>query len=749
MFGRLGTYAVRYRWQVITTWILLVVAGVFVMPSVTDFSMSTGFLGPGVESVNARLLMGEKFPEQQGAASTANIVIYNETGLTAEDEAYASRVAGSVQGIEDPGNKILYVMNVFDEPELRPSLVSADNTAMLIPVGVGTEAFDSNTGDTVDGIRESIPVPPAGTAVFVSGDAGLGGDHLTACIDALGATALVTLALITIILLAVYRSPIAPLVPLFTIGVSILVGLGIIGLLMRAGLEFSSFLQTFMVLIVFGAGTDYCLFMVSRYREELAKGVSSHQAVVGMMDRVGVVIASSGAVVIGGFAVIGFANFEMFRTIGPGLAIAVTVTLLAGLTFTPALMSTVKPSLLFWPAREFGVATAGPGSEPRVWARLGRWVGRAPVTVFGVGMLILILPLIGLPSLNRTFEIDKDLSDSYESVQGHQVVAERFDLSEMMPLNVIVSSPVSLSSGPGMEGITGLSTSLAGLDGVTQVRSATQPEGEPLLLEPGAMAQDPAIQAILPYYISEDGSTTRLMVGLDSSSYSNETYDRVDRVRDQAQLWQSESAAEGTTVLVGGASAEIADLISAMDSDTPRVITLVSVVTLIILALLLRSLIAPLYILASIYLTVLTTLAVTGLIFQGILDFRYDGVDWTVPLMLFILLVVLAADYSIFLMSRVKEEAETHGLREGVERGVTHTGGVITACGLILAGTFAALMVTSVGSLIQMGFAIAFGVLLDTFVVRPLLLPAVTLLLGRWAWWPGALSRVSHSVAPD
>ncbi|MFV2064917.1 MAG: MMPL family transporter, partial [Chloroflexota bacterium] len=679
--------------------------------------MSTGFLDPGVESVNARLLMGEKFPEQQGAVSTANIVVYNEAGLTAEDEAFASRIAGSVQGGEDPGD-IRFVMDVFDQPELRPSLVSADNTTMLIPVGLGTEAFDSKTGETVTGIRERLPAPPAGTPVFVSGDAGLGGDHLQACIDAISSTALITLTLITIILLAVYRSPIAPLVPLFTIGLSALVGLGIIGLLMRAGVEFSSFLQEFMILIVFGAGTDYVLFMVSRYREELAKGVSPHQAVIGMMDRVGVVIASSATVVIGAFAVIGFSGFEMFRTIGPGLAIAVAVTLLAGLTFTPALMSAVRPQLLFWPARGFGVSAVGSGTQqPRVWKRLGSWVGRAPQTVFGLGAILLILPLIALPSLNRTFELDKDLSDSYESVQGHQVVAAAFDLSEMMPLNVMVASPAGLSSGPGMQAIAGLSGSLAGLDGVTQVRSATRPEGELLALAPEAIAQDPGMQAILPYYVSEDGSTTRLSVGLSTSAYSNETYDQVGRVRDEAQRWAARSAPEDTTVLVGGASAEIADLIDAMDGDTPLVVFLVTIVTFIILALLLRSLIAPLYILASIFLTVLTTLAVTALIFQGVLDFRYDGVDWVVPVMLFVLLVVLAADYSIFLMSRVKEEAETHGLRSGVERGVTHTGGVITACGLILAGTFAALVFAPVGSLIQMGFAISFGVLLDTFVV--------------------------------
>lgn len=741
MFGRLGQFAVRHRWRIIAAWVVLAISAIFTMPAVTDFSMSTGFLDPGVESVNARLLMNQKFPEQEGTVSTANVIVYNDAGLTAEDEAYAKDVVGSVQAWGDSGN-VAYVMNVFDQPELRPILISADKTAMLIPVGLRTEAFDGKTGDSVAAIRGNLPAPPDSTAVFVSGDAGLGGDHIQACIDALGLTALITLVLITVILVAVYRSPIAPLVPLSTIGVSILVGLGVIGLLMRAGVEFSSFLQEFMILIVFGAGTDYCLFMVSRYREELAQGASAQRAVVTMMDQVGVVIASSAAVVIGGFAVMGLAGFEMFRTIGPGMAVAVAVTLAAGLTFTPALMSIVRPQVLFWPAPELGGPAAGPRSEPHfLWRRLGNWVGRAPVAVFGAGIVALVIPLAALPSVNRTFEIDKDLPDSYDSVRGHEVVAERFDLSEMLPVYVVVNSPKDLSTGSGLEAVANLSEGLARLDGVVRVRSATQPGGVPLPLAPDALAQDPEMAPILPYFVSGDGSTTRLLVGVDSSPYSNVTYDRVGRIRDEAQRWAAASAPEGTTVLVGGASAEIADLTNAMDRDMPRVVFLVSIVSFVILALLLRSLVAPIYILAGIFLTVLTTLAVTGVIFQDVLDFRYDGVDWTVPLMLFVILVVLAADYSIFLMSRVKEEAETHGLREGVERGVTHTGGVISACGLILAGTFAALMATSIGSLIQMGFAISFGVLLDTFVVRPLLLPALTRILGRWAWWPGALFR--------
>jgi uncharacterized membrane protein YdfJ with MMPL/SSD domain len=254
-------------------------------------------------------------------------------------------------------------------------------------------------------------------------------------------------------------------------------------------------------------------------------------------------------------------------------------------------------------------------------------------------------------------------------------------------------------------------------------------------------------QATLPYYVSADGTTARLMAGLAVGPYTNDAYDAVREVRAEAVSWADRNG--GVQTLVGGPSAEVADLIGALDDDTPRVLLLMTIAIFVILGLVLRSVVAPVYILASIYATVLATLAVTALVFQVILDFRYDGVDWTVPLMVFILLIVLAADYSIFLMSRIKEEAEGHGLHAGVVQGVRHTGGVISACGLILAGTFAALMATPLGSLIQIGFAVAFGVLLDTYVVRPIVLPAITRLLGLWAWWPGPLSRAAVAIVPQ
>lgn len=740
MFATIGRFAVRFRWVVVGAWAIAAVAGVLVMPKASQFSMGAGFLAHGAESVDARHLMSEAFPEERGTASTALLVLEDPAGLTPADEAYAKRVIAEVPGYDATGN-VVGATSVFDRPELRPNLVSRDGTTLLIPVGLKSEAFAEDSGASVRAIRESLPPPPAGTRVLVSGDAGLGGDHAQACLDAVAATAIVTLVLIALILLLVYRSPIAPLVPLIAIGVSAAVSLGIVGLLMRAGWEFSSFLQQFVIVIVFGAGTDYCLFMLSRYREELGRGFAPHAAVVRVMSRVGAVIASSAAIVVVGFLAFAFAEFEMFRTIGPGLALSVAVTLLAGLTLVPALMAAASPRLLFWPAR---IDTVPPEAIERserigVWGRLGHLVAAAPGRVLLTGLVLLLVPVLYLPSLRQTFEIDRQLPTTYESVAGLAVVTARFDASEFLPVHVVVRREAGWLTADGLAALGDLGDRLTGVGGVTFVRSAVRPLGQPIPAEV-ALAMP---QALAPY-VSADGTTARLIVGPTAGTYTNAAYDAVRAIRSTTRAWASEAAADA---LVGGASAESVDIVDAMNGDTPRIVILASLGVLILTGLLLRSLIAPIYLLAGVFLTVGTTLAVTAFAFQNIVTFRATGIDWTVPIFLFVILVVLASDYSIFLMSRIKEESEGHGLTAGVRRGVAHTGGVISAAGLILAGTFGALTLTPLASLVQVGFAMAFGVLLDTFVVRPLVIPAITRLLGRWAWWPGPLFRTPEGEA--
>lgn len=733
MFKRIGGLAVRFRWPIIVAWVVATGIGVVVMPRASEFSMSTGFLAHGVQSVDARHVLEKAFPTQGAAASTALIVIENQKGLTPSDERYARELVGKVPSLGARGS-IVSVTSPLDDPQLRASLASADGTTMLIPVGISTDTFDAKTGDTVNAIRAGLPAAPSGTRVLVSGDAGLGGDHLLACLAAVEGTALVTLLLISVVLLLVYRSPVAPLVPLAAIAMSAAVSLGLVGMLMRTGWVFSSYLQQMAIVIIFGAGTDYCLFMLSRYREELRRGQSREAAVMRVMERVGAVIASSAAVVVVGFLAFAFANFEMFRTIGPGLALSVAVTLLAGLTLVPALLAVASPRILFWPARLEPVSPSAPAG---VWGQIGSLVARAPVRVLAAGLVILLIPALYLPSVRQTFEIDRELPSTYDSVQGLDIVSARFGGGQFLPIEVAIQRSAGWASPEGLAAISGLGDRLASLNGVGGIRSAVRPLGQPV---PAQLAL--AQPAILAPYVSADGQTARILATSANDTYANASYDTVRTIRAAAGEW---ARANGATVLVGGASAESVDLIDAMNGDTPRIILFASVGVLLVIGLLLRSVVAPVFLLASVFVTIGATLGVTAFVFQNLLSFRTTGIDILVPVFLVVLLLVLASDYSIFLMSRVKEEAEEHGLVAGIARGVEHTGGVITAAGVILAGTLGTLALTPLASLVQIGFAIAFGVLVDTFVVRPLVIPAIARLLGRWTWWPGPLFRLSPS----
>ncbi len=734
MFESMGRSIVRYRWPIIAAWAVVALLGALAMPRTSEFSMSTGFLAHGVEAVDARHLLGQAFPQQTDAASTAILVLEDPRGLTSADDAYARRVISEVASYATMAN-VASVTSVFDRPDLRSSLVSADGTTLLIPVSLRTDMFAAETADTVKALREKLPAPPAGSRVLVSGDAGLGGDHIQACLDAVEGTAVVTLALIAVILLLVYRSPVAPLVPLLTIGVSAVVSLGILGLLLRAGFSLSSFLQQFLIVIVFGAGTDYGLFMLSRYREELRRGYGRDDAVIRVMSRVGVVIASSAAVVAVGFLAFSFAQFEMFRTIGPGLALSVAITLVASLTLVPALMAALSPRVLFWPARVDPVGADALARAERTgwWGRLGGAVSVAPGRVLFAGLVLLLIPMLYLPSVRQTFEVDKELSSTYGSVQGLEIVTSRFDPSAFLPVDVVAQRAAGWRGVEGLTLLAQLGDRLGRVDGAGAVRSAVRPLGEPI--PPQVALATP--QALAPY-VSADGTVARLVVGMRPGTYSNAAYDTVRGMRTAARDWAARDP--GTTVLVGGASAESTDLLDAMNADTARIVIPASLGVLVLIGLLLRSAVAPLYLLGSVYLTVGTTLAATGFFFDKVVRLGSSGIDSFVPIFLFVLLVVLASDYSIFLMSRVKEEAEEHGIVAGIHRGVAHTGGVITSAGIVLAGTFGALAITPLAQLVQMGFAIALGVLIDTFVVRTLVIPAITRLLGRWAWWPGPLS---------
>jgi RND superfamily putative drug exporter len=369
--ARLGRLAARRYVWVILAWIAL--AGVVrsVAPSLRDVATydETAFLTADAESVRAASALVEGWPEDEFGNSGA--VVFSRTPkLTDADFGYLQELESWLRTGAAP-EEVRGTQSVRSRPELADVLSSKDGTTTLMIVQFKTPPFEPPTNDAVVDIREHIAdTRPSGLAVHVTGNAGVAADQSNSIQDSVERTTVITLVLVILILLWVYRSPVTPVVPLITISIALLVSQGIVALLAQAGMRVSSLVETFMVVIIFGAGTDYCLFLISRFREEVGHSREYRKTLAATVAVVGAVIASSAGTVVVGFTAQGVAKFGMFRTVGPAMAVAVAVTLIAGLTLTPALVSAFGKAL-FWPAHPERLAAAGALPELLVSEALG------------------------------------------------------------------------------------------------------------------------------------------------------------------------------------------------------------------------------------------------------------------------------------------------------------------------------------------------------------------------------------------
>ncbi len=360
MFGRIAAFVARHAKLVILAWFVLAAVLFAVAPKFEEVATqdTSAFLGESAPSVEGAYRIYELWPDEEFNQAGA-LVAARSSGLTERDERFLREMESWLNSPAAPEN-VRVTQSPYSRPELADVLASADGETAILIVGFTTPPFEPRTNEAVAAIRErATGEKPEDLQVHFTGNAGVGADQNAAIKTAVERTTIITLILVITILVWIYRSPVAPLVPLTTIGVSFAVSLGVISLLAQAGLKVSALVETFMVVIILGAGTDYCLFIVSRFKEELAEGGEARRTLIGTMAIIGGVIASSAATVIVGFAAQGVARFGMFRTMGPAMAIAVAITLLAGLTLTPALLK-ILGTRAFWPQR---IGLRIPGQE--------------------------------------------------------------------------------------------------------------------------------------------------------------------------------------------------------------------------------------------------------------------------------------------------------------------------------------------------------------------------------------------------
>ena len=673
---------------------------------------------------------------------------------TSADATQVQQRAGEFRDSEDIPAVVVMTSDTALTPDQLESLTRAvaelpdavpgvsDELSPLIPSedGLAAQAFvplDSGEGlrDTVAAVGDELrAAAPDGVEVFVTGPAGFTADLVNGFAGIDGILLGVALLAVFIILVVVYRSLLLPVAVLGTSVMALTAALLTNWWLAKWGLlMLSGQTQGILFILVIGAATDYSLLYVSRYREELRvqqdRGAATRSALRGSLEP----ILASGGTVIAGLLCLLLSDLKSNSSLGPIAAIGIVFAMLAALTLLPAILFAFGRAA-FWPKRprfEPEVVAAEHGVHGGVWAKLAGWIKRRHRPIWIVTALVLAVGVVGASQLDATGVPQSDLVlGASEARDGQQALGEHFPGGSGSPVTVIVSegqlqdAADVLLANHAIDGVTVAATDApAGTLPVTADGVGTGSFGPPgQAAMPGAASFSPTVS---------DGDVL-LQGTLTSAADSDAAADTVRELR-------ADLAEAAPSALVGGVTATAIDTNDASIHDRTLIIPIVLLVITLILMLLLRSILAPLLLVATTVLSFGTALGVAGWLFTHV--FEFPGVDPAVPLYSFVFLVALGIDYNIFLMTRVREESLSHGTREGILRGLSITGGVITSAGLVLAATFAALSVIPILFLVQIAFIVAFGVLLDTFIVRSLLVPALTYDIGRAIWWPSKLAK--------
>ncbi|MCI4085462.1 MMPL family transporter [Streptomyces sp. MMS21 TC-5] len=637
----------------------------------------------------------------EGAQSVPAIVVWtaNGTRVTAGQQEAAARAVGGLAG--RPG--------VTGPPS--PAVVSADGLAVQAVVPLAPDLGEELPA-VLDEVRQAAQRVP-GTSVGIAGPAATQADLSDAFAGIDGLLVGVALGAVLLILLLVYRSVLLPLViiisAVFALGLACAV---VYALADRGAVRVDGQVQGILSILVIGASTDYALLVAARFREELAvRGDRADAALAAVRRSAGAVTASAATVALGLLALLA-SDLTNNRALGPVGAIGIVCAVLSSLTFLPAVLVLLGRTA-YWPAVPGPADAAGEGHG--VWRRIAALIDRSPRRVW-VSTSVLLVVLAGFsPALSsKGVPLDEIFVNDAPSVGAQQTLARHFPGGSGNPAVVIADAGRAAEVRAAAERT----------EGVAAVVPATAGGGR--LGGPGA-----------PLVV--DGRV-RWDVTLEASADSDAAKRTVQRLRERVH------AVPGADALVGGYTAQQFDTQQTSARDRTVIVPIVLGIILLILVALLRSVLVPVLLVATVALNFLATLGVSALVFGHLLGF--SGTDASVPLYGFVFLVALGVDYNIFLMSRVREETVRSGTREGVLRGLVTTGGVITSAGVVLAATFAALMVIPLAFLVQIAFIVAFGVLLDTLVVRSLLVPALIIDIGPRAWWPSALSRQGGGTGP-
>jgi RND superfamily putative drug exporter len=572
-------------------------------------------------------------------------------------------------------------------------------------------------------------VPPGGT-LALTGSAPISHDLNSGVFSSSGSGpalgSLLGLLIILVVLGIVYRSPLAVLVPLITVAMALGLSIPLIAWLGQTfGIAVASFSLQYVAFVLLGAGTNYGVFMLSRYKEELRRNsgndrATRQEALERAVGHVGESIMSSALTVVIATAIMGLAQLYILRVTGPAIAIGVACLLLAGLSLLPALMALCGKAL-FWPTQPRpGTLTGTTAAEKGVWARAGRLVTSHPRLVALLTAVVLLPLAISTVMIVPSFDDVKSLPASSPAVQAFNAYETHFKAGAQV--KVILSDPGhDLRQAQYSNALTQMATALSQIPLVADVQA------------PSAASEQSGSQQ----FFATDGSAVAIPLSLTVDPSSLEAQQAVDAIYTAAALAQRGTPLSGAEAFVSGQSSTVRDEARQFGNDFSLVVILVCLAVYLILALLVRSVTAPVYLLATIALSALTAVGITNLVYHDLLGQPLFSI---VPIFAFVFLVSLGEDFNILTIARIREEVQKLGHPTGIATAIALTGGVVSSCGLVMAASFSRLASNAVVEVAELGFTVVVGILLDTFVVRPLLVPAIVTLLGRWNWvWPHSI----------
>ncbi len=679
-------------WITIIAWLILMV-GLSAGPKLGDYKVTNFQSLPNeAQSIIAEKKTEEIFPNEQGTPGI--LVFHNEKGDI--DTENVKQIINGILAEEIKGIEEIVDINALP-PQALTGFISEDGSTMIVPMelekGLGNKDY-SEINDKASEIGNKIASGLENVDFYITGPAGIAGDTVKLFEQADFVLLLATVAIILVLLILIYRSPLLAFIPLLaTVIVYQVVNQGI-ALLGAGGLEINNQTTSIMSILLFAAVIDYSLFVFSRYREELNKYEGKNEAMKYAMRATGEPVFFAGGTVLAAMLVLFFANFRDYQNFAPIFGLAIFFIMLASITLVPALF-TLFGRKAFWPkVPKYGIEKE---VKHGFWGAVAKFVVNKPGLSGGIVGIFLVVTALNVFNLEYEFDQVKKFPEDLPSRVGYEIVETRYNKGELGPSTLLIESDEAIEQ----EDLTTLIEKLQSYDEIASVRLTAQ---------------------------TEDSKAIKLSVVLAMDPYSAESMDVIDDLREDTPKLLKDLSITGEAYY-SGVTAKLVDERDVNNRDIVTIMVLETILILVLLFALTRSIKMPFYMMATILLSYVSALGLG--IFLVDVFFGYEAVSTRVPVYAFIFLVALGIDYNIILVSRFMEERKTHRVKDALEIAIRNTGGVISSAGIILAATFAALTTMPIADLFVFGFIVAVGILIDTFLVRGMLLPALILLFEK------------------